>query len=309
MSTQGALRCTQHLARRTRGPTENWPGKPGADRADSVVTKGVSENAIDELSNLASKIARPIDAVVGGQTVAHHTKDDGDPSERQDFSRDGQSEEGFASSMVPTLEEKTIFERRPSGSHANGKPLFDLMEQDEAGPEPKEAEVPGRVKEDSYIGEEPDAKTSDAPRVQGKPGDKELYGAPANAVEDDEAPPTSGKKGSDATEDEQAAVAARKTLRKHLSAKVGLSPWTMPTPTPKIDPNRFHDPLDEAFWKDMWVAVAVHNVSGCDAARCGAAAAVALLQDIRGDVTTCVGRGNADNSRRRRFSAKCSGAS
>ena len=33
----------------------------------------------------------------------------------------------------------------------------------------------------------------------------------------------------------------------------------MPTPTPKINPNRFHDPLDETFWKDMWVATAVHN--------------------------------------------------
>lgn len=35
----------------------------------------------------------------------------------------------------------------------------------------------------------------------------------------------------------------------------------MPLPTPKIDPMGLNDPLDETFWKETWVAVAVHNVS------------------------------------------------
>ena len=61
------------------------------------------------------------------------------------------------------------------------------------------------------------------------------------------------------THDEKRAIAARKTLRKHLDVKTGMNVWSMPTPTPKINPNRFQDPLDERFWKDMWVAVAVHN--------------------------------------------------
>lgn len=33
----------------------------------------------------------------------------------------------------------------------------------------------------------------------------------------------------------------------------------MPTPTPIVDPESFIDPLSDEFWKDQWVAVAVHN--------------------------------------------------
>jgi phospholipase D1/2 len=33
----------------------------------------------------------------------------------------------------------------------------------------------------------------------------------------------------------------------------------MPTPTPILESDKFADPLDEAFWKDQWVATAVHN--------------------------------------------------
>lgn len=33
----------------------------------------------------------------------------------------------------------------------------------------------------------------------------------------------------------------------------------MPTPTPIIDPESFVDPLSDEFWKDQWIAVAVHN--------------------------------------------------
>lgn len=35
----------------------------------------------------------------------------------------------------------------------------------------------------------------------------------------------------------------------------------MPLPTPHVDPNCLIDPLDEVFWKETWVAVAIHNVS------------------------------------------------
>jgi phospholipase D1/2 len=33
----------------------------------------------------------------------------------------------------------------------------------------------------------------------------------------------------------------------------------MPTPTPILESDKFTDPLDESFWKDQWVATAVHN--------------------------------------------------
>ena len=33
----------------------------------------------------------------------------------------------------------------------------------------------------------------------------------------------------------------------------------MPTPTPIIEADKFADPLLDSFWKDMWIATAVHN--------------------------------------------------
>jgi len=190
----------------------------------------------------------------------------GDASEREDFDRAGRQAAGFASSIVPTLEEKTIFERRPSAKHANGQPLFDVIEEGGEGNssgEPKEAQVPGSTKEtDTIVDDNPEAKKAGAPAVVGQPGDKEMYGAPANATTDDNEIPNQDTDRNDnieASEQEKAAIQARKVLRKHMGAKVGMNAWNMPTPTPKINPNRFHDPLDERFWKDMWVAVAVHN--------------------------------------------------
>lgn len=36
--------------------------------------------------------------------------------------------------------------------------------------------------------------------------------------------------------------------------------WAVPTYRPRIDPDIFEDPVADAFWKDAWVASAVHNV-------------------------------------------------
>ena len=47
----------------------------------------------------------------------------------------------------------------------------------------------------------------------------------------------------------------RKDLRKSKSRI-----WTVPTHRPRIDPDIFEDPVADAFWKDVWVASAVHNV-------------------------------------------------
>ncbi|WVQ80598.1 hypothetical protein IAT38_002703 [Cryptococcus sp. DSM 104549] len=246
----------------------------------SSVTKGVSENAISNVKKTADKVVHPVARVVSDNTPAHHgaLEDGGDPSEREDFNPEGSKAKGFASSMVPTLEEKTIFERRPDEVHAKGQPLFNLQDQEESetgssdaigqGPNgegkdaPKEAQVPGEAKKNNLLtDDDPKASKSGVPRLGGTPNDKELFGAPANAPADNDDVPTHGTERSADRDDSEAAAAlkARKTLRKHLSAKVQVSPWSMPTPTPKINPNRFHDPLDERFWKDMWVATAVHN--------------------------------------------------
>ncbi|OCF40014.1 phospholipase D [Kwoniella heveanensis CBS 569] len=252
----------------------------------SSVTKGMSENAITNVKKAADKVIHPVARVVGNDTIAHHVIDDGDPSEREDLPPGGGkgSTAGFASSIVPTLEEKTIFERRPSATHANGKPLFDVLEesegghgspsegghgsktspglqgdQDQQGSEPEEAKVPDSAKKDNLISDgNPSAKKAGAPKILSDPSETEFYGAPANAQQsDDDLPNRDTQRTGEKEQD--LAVKARKTLRKHLNAKVQLSPWSMPTPTPKINPNRFHDPLDETFWKDMWVATAVHN--------------------------------------------------
>ena len=239
------------------------------------------------MSKAADKIIYPFQVATGHNTIATSKSDKTDPEERQDYDTDGNAQQGFADSLIPTMEEKTIYERRPSASHRNGQPLFDLVEEgestsgsprqahphdqklDQNGTDPEEAVVPG---DDKHSNPAVDPNTSDGkigvPKIRGDPSESEPFGAPANAHENDQAPPTKGR--NPVSEDdnehqtskkEEMAVKARKTLRKHLGAKVGMSPWSMPTPTPKINPNMFHDPLDDTFWKDMWVAVAVHNVS------------------------------------------------
>lgn len=137
--------------------------------------------------------------------------------------------------------------------------------------------MPQKQKDGSNV--DPDAKTNagGVPRIKKEDNKVEYFGAPANAHDRDDQAPTKGRKkgGKDGEEvidseshdqkdtstEEDLAVKARQTLRKHLNASVGFDAWNMPTATPKINPNRFHDPLDDRFWKDMWVAVAVHNVS------------------------------------------------
>ncbi|ODN95881.1 phospholipase D [Cryptococcus wingfieldii CBS 7118] len=242
----------------------------------SSVTKGMSENAISNVKRAADKVLHPIAVAKSGETVA--LNDGGaNPSEREDFNPHGKIDKGFASSMVPTLEEKTIYERRPDQSHANGKPLFDhIDERGEDGQvgqaksgkgddEPGEAEVPTETKKSGLIVDSDGAKVSGVPRLRGKVSDTELYGTPANVPGDNDKIPVHDTDRTVENEDEEAidemnaAVKARKTLRKHLSAKVQMSPWSMATPTPQINPARFHDPLDGSFWKDVWVASAVHN--------------------------------------------------
>lgn len=240
------------------------------------MSKGVSENAKNKLGKAADKVIYPIKLATGNSTIATSRTGKTDPSEREDYDEEGNTREGFADSLVPTLEEKTIFERRPSGQHPNGKALFDLVEEGEqpAGDSqssPEEASVPGKsVNKDSNptVDDNQNNRSGGVPKVRGSPEEEEKFGQPANAHDGDERPPTKAKDGkggdeaeSKYTKEQEMAVKARKTLRKHLNAKVGMSPWSMPTPTPKVNPNRFHDPLDDKFWKDMWVAVAVHNVS------------------------------------------------
>jgi phospholipase D1/2 len=208
-----------------------------ASALESVV-RGVGENIKREAGEVIDKVAHPIDHMEGKVNLTGPTG-----PERQDIGPNGELVAGFASSVVPTLEERAINEdpqtaREAVYSHGG---IDDEI--------PPEATVTRESEEHERHG-------------WGKPAEpeQEKFGVPAGAPEGD-GPPQRETEQLLPVEDSHDTQTARKILRRNLAAKSGPSgTWTMPTPTPKIDPNRFHDPLDEHFWKDIWVASAVHNV-------------------------------------------------
>jgi phospholipase D1/2 len=138
--------------------------------------------------------------------------------ERTTFDRQGHKEHGFASSTVPTLEERVVSENKSTA-------------------------------------ELKDASSDNG----GKTSTGQLYGSPADANQNDTGP--SGRAGRALSPEEQKAPLARSALRNDLTS--GFDPgsaWSLPTPTPEVDPDMFEDPLCDAFWKDIWLAAAVHNV-------------------------------------------------
>ncbi|GJE88360.1 phospholipase D1 [Phanerochaete sordida] len=200
--------------------------------------------------------------------------------ERQTFTREGEKEHGFTSSVVPTLEEKLITEQLQNDEAAK------KTEQNGAGDaNSKPGKHTHKVSFSSTVsqgsvsqnGDAKPAGNGEAKRRKG-PGangalqldlqnghaeahaDNELYGAPANSdpKRDDSVPGTRAD-GTD-TEEEEKAPSARSTIRKHLSAKLSASKqWTLPTPAPHVDPHGFEDPISDVFWKKTWLASAVHN--------------------------------------------------
>jgi phospholipase D1/2 len=154
--------------------------------------------------------------------------------ERTGYTLQGEKAPGFASSKVPTLEEKTVMEKRPKETSGD-KPLLEALKN--ADITPLEEEIPP-------------ARTPEG----------ELYGAPADAMPGDNEPPHARTPAQeDADDQEKGAVRARALLRKHLSVKLGTKNWTLPTPAPVIDPHGFEDPVCDKFFKDVWIAAAVHN--------------------------------------------------
>jgi phospholipase D1/2 len=161
--------------------------------------------------------------------------------ECRDSTRDGEKVSHSVSAVVPTLEEKTVVEHRPLKLQTDGVPIGDfLQEQDFQG------KSNGVSKTEVIDYPSPAC-------VQGG----ELFDAPADASKSpktDDQPPhaPSGIN----NEGEQATPRSRSILRKHLGSKI----WTLHTPKPHIDPHSFEDPISDAFWKNVWLASAVHNV-------------------------------------------------
>jgi phospholipase D1/2 len=196
-----------------------------------IVAYGAEEIGMHKLGRIGHKLGATSTAEGGDNTAVLE--------ERQMYSRDGKKEPGFADSVVPTLEEKTVAEHRPRrADNKSGQPLEDALKSPGANAtEPNEATTP----------------------------DGEKFGAPADASStaySDDQPPHARSGDKDFSPEEKEAVQTRNLLRKHLSAGIGAKPWTVPTPAPEIDPHGFQDPVCDDFFKDVWVAAAVHNVSG-----------------------------------------------
>jgi phospholipase D1/2 len=204
-------------------------------------------------SNAATKVLGKMQPV--STTAPKTAGDDSLDEERKTFTRDGKKEPGFASAIVPTLEEKTVAEHRPPKSQ-----IDDAPDGDEPQDNNTQAKSEDRAPETSA--QNGGTKANDdppQPRVEGG----ELFGAPADASkspETDDQPPHARSGIDDANEEEQAAPGVRSTLRKHLASKFGSKTWTLPTPKPRVDPQAFEDPISDAFWKNVWVASASHNV-------------------------------------------------
>jgi hypothetical protein len=60
-------------------------------------------------------------------------------------------------------------------------------------------------------------------------------------------------------EHEGSTLRARSPIRRGLY-KSRSKIWAVSTSRPQVDPDIFEDPLADAFWKDVWLASAEHNV-------------------------------------------------
>jgi len=167
-------------------------------------------------------------------------------NENKDFNRESQLKTGFVSSG-PTLEEKTIAEQRPP--------------QQQGGEDYDNA-----IGRNQIIGEHHLEETNS---VRDQNGGSSLLtddgvssGAPANTKSpciDNEALSRSLK--SDVSDEGHAPLSARASVRDNRGIKPGRkNVWTVPTTKPRVEPQDFEDPISDAFWKNTWVASAVHNV-------------------------------------------------
>uniref|UniRef100_A0A8H7XQ51 Phospholipase n=1 Tax=Psilocybe cubensis TaxID=181762 RepID=A0A8H7XQ51_PSICU len=217
-------------------------GALASDVKDSI--NQAADAGAEATSTKVANVLRAMSLVE--KQAGHNVGDDTINEERKDYNREGQKETGFASSVVPTLEEKVVAEQRAGMTHTDGSSITDGTGES----------FQSRGKSTSNGRAAPSDSSSDL-----HADDNTLYGAPANAkfpASDDEPPSRSLK--SDLDDEEQAAPGARAIIRENLGGKsTRRRPWTVPTTKPHVDPQDFEDPISDSFWKDKWVASAVHN--------------------------------------------------
>lgn len=229
------------------------------------------------------------------ESLESETGDKSLEEERIMESRDHEKIHGFPSSIVPTMEERVVMDTLNSIPEDSGSSRESKGEEGEtdhlqkpqnwSAQESREnaSSVESTNQDANADGDEQvlemkqDHSDLKIPRstkfhwdpptpstaVEARVDDGELYGAPADASRNpktDDQPPHAVSGKNDATETEERAVHARAEIRKHLSTKSNTKAWTLPTPTPIVDPRGFEDPISDEFWQHVWMACAVHNV-------------------------------------------------
>ncbi|KAG6850060.1 hypothetical protein H0H93_001610 [Arthromyces matolae] len=156
-------------------------------------------------------------------------------AEKKTFTRDGQEMPGFASTDVPTLEEKTLAEHRPPLAQINisqsDAPLCTPDDDQEASSKSRIPQTDAQVDDNNML-RTPD-RTDESPQTS-----KNGYPPPHPRTINNE---------------EMTTVEPRTSIRRSVKT------WNLTTPRPKVESNGFDDPISDAFWKNVWVASAAHN--------------------------------------------------
>ncbi|TFK27984.1 phospholipase D [Coprinopsis marcescibilis] len=166
-------------------------------------------------------------------------------SERTDYNNRGEKRAGFASSAVPTMEEKTLAEGRPRKiSISHRFPGHHIQEEtiEEESPQEVVANENGNDADSDKTSEPHDFVLLDPPPRSRSRSTAHLDGHQRPSIDE---------------KDEQNIFPEfRANLRKNHSIK---SQWSVPVARPKVEFDDFEDPISDAFWKDKWMASAVHN--------------------------------------------------
>lgn len=247
--------------------------KPG--KSSSGVREAAAEgiHALGEI--IRTDTGRVVRKVMGRsgnlESIESEAADKSLGEERTMESRDHEKIHGFPSSIVPTMEERVVMDTLDSIPEDSGSSRESRVEEGDTDKQRKSQNGDARVLEanqdHNYVKTPTSTKSfRDSPTsptmVEARVDSGELYGAPADASRDpmtDDQPPHAVSGKYDATELEERAIPARAEIRKHISTKHNPKVWSLPTPTPNVDPHGFEDPISDEFWEKVWEACAVHN--------------------------------------------------
>lgn len=188
----------------------------------------------------------PISAEIA--KIFRHEKNHEIPGEqtlvREDFNEKKQKIMGIANAVIRTLEEKAIIEERTV-------PLNDQTD-----------EVTVTLKDQTIIEESESISEQSGHTASGLVSDGPHEPSTMDSAASAKHKSLSLKSDVDIEDATSSATSsARETLRTNFGSRSGRKSWTVPTMKPKFGPQDFEDPISDAFWKDIWVASAVHNVS------------------------------------------------